>query len=102
MDEPTEDPVFWELCVSWPWLSLLTGIQHLQEPGIGKGSKGVQLPGGVWAVRVCQWGTSTQAGLSQRFAEDKMEYIETFAGVIREERSKELAFSLEKEEEAVG
>lgn len=48
---------------------------------------------------VCQWGMSTQADFSQRFAEDRIGHVETFAGMIGVERSKELALSLEKEEE---
>lgn len=61
----------------------------------------MQLPGGMWAVRVCRWGTSTQAGFSQRFAEEGSGHVEMFAGAIREEGSKELSLSLEKEAEGV-
>lgn len=62
----------------------------------------MQLLGGVWTMGVCRWGMSPQAGFSQRFAEDRTRHVKTFTGAIGEERSKELAFSLEKEEEGVG
>lgn len=55
----------------------------------------MQFLGGVWA----QWGLSTQDGFSQQFAEDRMGHLETFAGAIGEERSKELGLDREKEEE---
>lgn len=53
-------------------------------------------------MHVCWWGTSTQAGFSQRFPEDRTGHVKTFAVAIREERSKELALSLEKEDEGIG
>lgn len=39
------------------------------------------------------------SGFSQGFAEHRTGHVEMFAGAVRKERSKELALSLEKEEE---
>lgn len=55
----------------------------------------MQFLGGVWARR----GLSTRVGFSRQFAEDRVGHLETFAGAVGEERSKELGLDGEKEEE---